>query len=53
MAYYNGSRFATSAKKAVEIKRNKWPSVIISPTNPDVFIERLQHVLKNQKIRVC
>ncbi len=46
---YNGLRFATSAKKAVEIKRNKWPSVVISPSNPDLFIERLQHLLKNSK----
>lgn len=46
---YNGLRFATSAKTAVEIKRNKWPSVIISPSNPDLFIERLQHVLRNFK----
>jgi len=46
---YKGLRFATSAKKAVEIKRRKWPSVVISPSNPELFIERLQQALKKSK----
>jgi hypothetical protein len=46
---YKGLRFATSAKKAVEIKRRKWPSVVISPSNPELFIESLQQALKKLK----
>jgi len=46
---YKGLRFATSAKKAVEIKRRKWPSVVISPSNPELFIGRLQQELKKLK----
>jgi hypothetical protein len=36
-----GVRFATSASNVVEIKRRRWMSVIISPSNADTFIERL------------
>lgn len=42
---YKGIRFVTSAKSAVEIKRKRGKSILISPSNPELFIEVLQRTL--------
>lgn len=44
---YKGIRFATSAKNAVEIKRKKGVSILISPSNPELFIEILQRTMSD------
>lgn len=38
---YQGIRFATSFQHIVEIVRKKGLNLVISPTNPDTFIEQL------------
>jgi hypothetical protein len=46
MAYW-GMRLATSTSNVVEIKRNRGMNVIISPSNPDIFLQRLDEACKS------
>ena len=43
---YRGVRLSTSSGTAVEIVRKKGVNVIISPSNREPFLERLNNVLK-------
>jgi hypothetical protein len=43
---YKGVRLATSSETVVEIIRKKGMNVIISPSNRETFLERLNDVLK-------
>jgi hypothetical protein len=43
---YNGVRFATSSRDVVEIRRSKSCSVVISPSNKDVFLEQLNRAMQ-------
>ena len=43
---YWGLRFATSARSVIEIVRHKGWNVVISPANPDLFLEQLTQALK-------
>jgi hypothetical protein len=43
---YNGVRFATSSRDVVEIRRSKGCSVVISPSNKDVFLEQLNRAMQ-------
>ncbi len=45
---YNGVRFATSSKGVVEISRSKGCSVVISPSNKDIFLEQLNRAMQMQ-----
>ena len=42
---YWGLRFATSTRGAVEIVRRRGLSMVISPSNADMFVEQLQQML--------
>ena len=44
---YNGVRFATSSSSVVEIRRSKGCNVVISPSDKDVFLERVHMAMKN------
>lgn len=46
MAYW-GIRLATSTSNVVEIKRQRGMNIIISPAEPDIFLQRLEDA-KNQ-----
>ena len=43
---YWGVRFATSSKNVVEIVRHRGLNFVISPSNRDLFLERLAEALK-------
>jgi hypothetical protein len=43
---YRGVRLATSSGNVVEIVRKKGRNVVISPSNRETFLERLNEVLK-------
>jgi Bacterial PH domain len=43
---YNGVRFATSSKGVVEIRRSKGCSVVISPSNKDVFLGQVNRAMQ-------
>ncbi len=43
---YWGVRFATSSKNVVEIVRHRGLNFVISPSNRDLFLERLTEALK-------
>jgi hypothetical protein len=43
---YRGARLATSSGTVVEIVRKKGINVVISPSNRETFLERLNEVLK-------
>ena len=43
---YNGVRFATSSKGVVEITRSRGCSVVISPSNKDIFLEQLHQAMQ-------
>ena len=45
---YWGVRFATSLKNVVEIVRHRGLNFVISPSNRDLFLERLAEALKAQ-----
>ncbi len=45
---YNGVRFATSSKGVVEITRSRGCSVVISPSNKDIFLEQLHRAMQRQ-----
>jgi hypothetical protein len=45
---YNGVRFATSSKGVVEITRSRGCSVVISPSNKDIFLEQLHRAMQMQ-----
>lgn len=42
---YGGIRFATSTKSVVEIVRNKGLNMVISPKEPDRFVEQLNRAI--------
>jgi Bacterial PH domain len=44
---YSGVRFATSFKNVVEIRRSRGCSVVISPSNKDVFLEQASRAMKS------
>lgn len=46
---YKGLRFTTSIKNIVEIRKKKGISIVISPTNPDLFIEFLKNALRREQ----
>jgi hypothetical protein len=48
---YNGVRFATSSRDVVEIRRSKGCSVVISPSNKDVFLEQVHRAMRMQAAR--
>ena len=43
---YSGVRFATSYKGVVEISRSRGCSVVISPSNKDIFLEQLNRAMQ-------
>lgn len=43
---YKGLRFATSIKNLVEIRKKKGLSIVISPQNPQIFIENLNRAIE-------
>ncbi|MCS7144966.1 MAG: PH domain-containing protein [Archaeoglobaceae archaeon] len=43
---YKGARFNTSIKNIVEIRKKKGASLLISPSNPEIFIEFLNKAIK-------
>ncbi len=42
---YWGLRFATSTQSIVEIVRRKGLNLVVSPSNPDIFVEQLNQAL--------
>ncbi|MEM0303464.1 MAG: PH domain-containing protein [Archaeoglobaceae archaeon] len=46
---YKGLRFTTSIGNIVEIRKKKGISIVISPSNPDLFIEFLTNALKRER----
>jgi len=48
---YWGIRFATSPSGVIEIVRRKGLSVVISPLNPDLFIEQANRALESARDR--
>ena len=44
---YNGVRFATSSRDVVEIRRSRGCSVVISPSNKDVFLQQVNAAMHN------
>ena len=46
---YWGIKFATSSSNVVEIVRKKGLNLIISPGNPDMFMEQLKQALKQME----
>jgi hypothetical protein len=46
---YWGVRWATSSHNVVEIERSKGLSMVISPTNSDTFVTRVNDALKNYR----
>ncbi|MDI9611410.1 MAG: PH domain-containing protein [Archaeoglobaceae archaeon] len=43
---YRGVRFTTSTKNIVEIRKKKGLSIVISPQNPEIFIENLNKAMR-------
>ena len=48
---YWGIRFATSTSGIVEIVRRRGLSVVISPLNPDMFVEQANRALESARDR--
>lgn len=46
---YRGLRFTTSIKNIVEIRKKKGINIVISPTNPELFIEFLSNALRREQ----
>ncbi|MCS7144952.1 MAG: PH domain-containing protein [Archaeoglobaceae archaeon] len=45
---YRGARFNTSIKNIVEIRKKNGGGVLISPSNPEIFIDFLNRALKRR-----